>query len=243
MREVRHETIAVPSLVRIKPGAAGAWASTCGGPAAAGCWSWPPGPAAAIETAVREGLAAEHVEVAAWDTVVDNRSRTRPPPLPACPESSPPWWAWRRQGSRYGQVPGLPGQLPYYAVPTSLSNDGFCSPQSSLTIAGRAGRWPPPCRLAWSSTFRYAWRAAPAVLSASGPGLQAHGGVRLEAAFPTGASRWTTWRRFYPTPRCTSSWTTQFRRQGHGALGTALMHNGIAMEICGSSRPASGSST
>lgn len=28
-------------------------------------------------------------------------------------------------------------RLPYYAVPTSLSNDGFSSPQSSLTIAGR----------------------------------------------------------------------------------------------------------
>ena len=26
---------------------------------------------------------------------------------------------------------------PYLAVPTSLSNDGFCSPQSSLEIAGR----------------------------------------------------------------------------------------------------------
>lgn len=29
------------------------------------------------------------------------------------------------------------GQLPLFAVPTSLSNDGFCSPQSSLTVKGR----------------------------------------------------------------------------------------------------------
>jgi Iron-containing alcohol dehydrogenase len=28
-------------------------------------------------------------------------------------------------------------RLPYLSVPTSLSNDGFCSPQSSLTIAER----------------------------------------------------------------------------------------------------------
>ncbi|HPY62851.1 MAG TPA: iron-containing alcohol dehydrogenase, partial [Kiritimatiellia bacterium] len=28
-------------------------------------------------------------------------------------------------------------RLPYLAVPTSLSNDGFCSPQSSLTLEGR----------------------------------------------------------------------------------------------------------
>jgi len=29
------------------------------------------------------------------------------------------------------------GRLRYLAVPTSLSNDGFCSPQSSLTLAGK----------------------------------------------------------------------------------------------------------
>jgi glycerol-1-phosphate dehydrogenase [NAD(P)+] len=28
-------------------------------------------------------------------------------------------------------------RLPYLSVPTSLSNDGFCSPQSSLTVGGR----------------------------------------------------------------------------------------------------------
>src|SRR6516164_9312906 len=27
--------------------------------------------------------------------------------------------------------------LPYFAVPSSLSNDGFCSPQASLTLEGR----------------------------------------------------------------------------------------------------------
>src|SRR5206468_761181 len=32
---------------------------------------------------------------------------------------------------------GFLGRLPYYAVPTSLSNDGFCSPQSSLTVRGK----------------------------------------------------------------------------------------------------------
>src|SRR5262245_9424056 len=29
------------------------------------------------------------------------------------------------------------GRLRYYAVPTSLSNDGFCSPQVSLTVRGK----------------------------------------------------------------------------------------------------------
>jgi glycerol-1-phosphate dehydrogenase [NAD(P)+] len=33
-------------------------------------------------------------------------------------------------------------RLPYLSVPTSLSNDGFCSPQSSLTIGDR--RYPLP---------------------------------------------------------------------------------------------------
>src|SRR5207253_7124303 len=32
---------------------------------------------------------------------------------------------------------GFVARRPYYAVPTSLSNDGFCSPQSSLTVRGK----------------------------------------------------------------------------------------------------------
>ena len=32
---------------------------------------------------------------------------------------------------------GFLGRLTYYAVPTSLSNDGFCSPQVSLTVHGK----------------------------------------------------------------------------------------------------------
>ena len=38
-------------------------------------------------------------------------------------------------------------RLPFLAVPTSLSNDGFCSPQASLTLSGRRPRetsLPPP---------------------------------------------------------------------------------------------------
>ncbi len=41
------------------------------------------------------------------------------------------------------------GRLTYHAVPTSLSNDGFCSPQVSLSVHGK--RRSRPCRSAWSS--------------------------------------------------------------------------------------------
>jgi glycerol-1-phosphate dehydrogenase [NAD(P)+] len=60
-------------------------------------------------------------------------------------------------------------RLPYYAVPTSLSNDGFCSPQSSLTIRGR--------RKSVAAVVPYAvvvdtavCRDAPRVLALSGVG-------------------------------------------------------------------------
>lgn len=44
------------------------------------------------------------------------------------------------------------GRLPYYAAPTSLSNDGFCSPQASLTIRGKRVRFRRRYRSASSST-------------------------------------------------------------------------------------------
>ena len=133
---------------------------------------------------------------------------------------------------------------PYYAVPTSLSNDGFCSPGSSLTVAGRRRSLP--------SALPYAVIVdtdvclnAPVDLWRSGVGdlmakitavhdwkLAFHArGERVEdlAALLSDA----TVMQFIASPT----------HDTHGVrlLATALMLNGIAMEICGSSRPASGS--
>lgn len=134
--------------------------------------------------------------------------------------------------------------LPYLAVPTSLSNDGFCSPQSSLTQGGhrrslRAGmpsgvvvdtdvclQAPPP--LWWS-------------------------GVGDLVAKVTAIADWKRAFHARGTPvndfaaLLSDATVFQFMArpvkdlEGVRLLATALMLNGIAMEVSGSSRPASGS--
>jgi glycerol-1-phosphate dehydrogenase [NAD(P)+] len=139
---------------------------------------------------------------------------------------------------------GFLGRLPYYAVPTSLSNDGFCSPQSSLAIHGK--------RRSLAAALPYGvvvdtavCRAAPRVLTLSGVG-------DLVAKF-TAVRDWKL--AFYKTGEPVNDFAAllsdgtihsylshpQFDLEGIRLLATSLMFNGISMEICGSSRPASGS--
>ncbi len=135
-------------------------------------------------------------------------------------------------------------RLPYYAVPTSLSNDGFSSPQSSLTIAGR--------RRSLAAALPFAvvldldvCQAAPRPLWLSGIGdlvskltaifdwkLAFHHCGEAVNDFAALLSDATVYQ-FLAQP--------SFDMNGARLLGTALLFNGIAMEICGSSRPASGS--
>lgn len=135
-------------------------------------------------------------------------------------------------------------RLPYYAVPTSLSNDGFSSPQSSLTIAGR--------RRSLAAALPFAvvldldvCAAAPRPLWLSGIGdlvskltaifdwkLAFHRCGEAVNDFAALLSDATVYQ-FLAQP--------SFDLDGARMLGTVLLFNGIAMEICGSSRPASGS--
>ncbi len=134
--------------------------------------------------------------------------------------------------------------LPYLSVPTSLSNDGFCSPQSSLTVAGR--RRSLPSRMPFGVVIDTdVTLAAPIVLWWSGVGdlvakitavrdwkLAFHARGTLVDDFAALLSDATV-SQFMARPHRD--------REGERLLGTALMLNGVAMEICGSSRPASGS--
>ncbi|MDR0338961.1 MAG: iron-containing alcohol dehydrogenase family protein [Desulfovibrio sp.] len=132
---------------------------------------------------------------------------------------------------------------PYLAVPTSLSNDGFCSPQSSLTLDGK--RRSLPAQLPRGVILDVdVCLGAPKNLWLSGVGdlvskLTAvtdwklafhHNGEPVDdlAALLSDATVY----QFLAAPA--------FDAAGAALLGTALMLNGIAMEICGSSRPASG---
>jgi len=133
---------------------------------------------------------------------------------------------------------------PYIAVPTSLSNDGFCSPQASLTLGGKRRSLPAALPQGVVLDVEECLNA-PKILWLSGVGdlvskltavvdwkLAFHRtGERVDdlAALLSDASVY----QFLGAPT--------FDAGGTSLLGTALMLNGIAMEICGSSRPASGS--
>jgi glycerol-1-phosphate dehydrogenase [NAD(P)+] len=136
------------------------------------------------------------------------------------------------------------GRLPYFAVPTSMSNDGFCSPQSSLTIRGK--RRSLAAALPFGVIVDTAiCLEAPRILTLSGVG-------DLVAKF-TAVRDWKLAFHHNGEPvddfaallsdgsvRAYLSHPT-FDLEGVRLLATALLLNGIAMEICGSSRPASGS--
>lgn len=133
---------------------------------------------------------------------------------------------------------------PMYCIPTSLSNDGFASPQSSLTQAGR--------RQAFAANLpsgvvvdTEVCLAAPKILWLSGVGdlvakLTAvrdwklafhHDGTPVDdfAALLSDASVF----QFLGYP--------EHDVEGIQLLATALMLNGVSMAISGNSRPASGS--
>ena len=134
--------------------------------------------------------------------------------------------------------------LSYFAIPTSLSNDGFCSPQASLTLCNRRKSLPtglPDAVIVDTEVCL----GAPVSLWCSGVGdlvakltavrdwklaFHARGTpVNDLAALMSDASVY----QFMGSPTRDP--------EGIRVLATALMLNGVAMEIAGSSRPASGS--
>ncbi|MBV8214927.1 MAG: iron-containing alcohol dehydrogenase family protein [Verrucomicrobia bacterium] len=135
-------------------------------------------------------------------------------------------------------------RLPYFSVPTSLSNDGFCSSQSSLIIGGRRHSLPAaiPSGVVLDTAVCL---NAPAILWHSGVG-------DLVSKF-TAVTDWKMAFHQVGTPvddfaaLVSDASVYQFMArpkrdlEGIRLLGTALLLNGISMSICGSSRPGSGS--
>ena len=135
-------------------------------------------------------------------------------------------------------------RLPYISVPTALSNDGFCSPQASLDFQGKRRSFPAamPYGVVIDTEVclnapRFLWLA----------------GIGDSVAKITSVYDWKLAFKIKGTQvddfAALLSDATVFQLmakpdhdlEGMRLLGTALMLNGIAMEICGSSRPASGS--
>jgi len=135
-------------------------------------------------------------------------------------------------------------ELPYFAVPTSLSNDGFCSPQASLTSEGKRRSLPAGLPEAVVVDLSICQGAPPALW---------HSGVGDLCSKFTAVWDWKLafHRRGVPVNDLAAlmSDASVFQlmanpvpdEQGIRLLATALMLNGVAMEIAGSSRPASGS--
>src|SRR5258708_11859491 len=135
-------------------------------------------------------------------------------------------------------------RLPYFSVPTSLSNDGFCSSQSSLTIGGR--RHSLPAVMPFGVILDTA-------VCLNAPAILWHSGVGDLVSKFTAVADWK--RAFHETGTPVDDFAAlvsdasvyQFMArpkrdlEGIRLLGTALLLNGISMSICGSSRPASGS--
>jgi glycerol-1-phosphate dehydrogenase [NAD(P)+] len=135
-------------------------------------------------------------------------------------------------------------RLPYLSMPTSLSNDGFCSPQSSLTVGDR--RHPLPSAMPFGVILDTA-------VCLNAPEILWHSGVGDLVSKITAVTDWKLAFHATGTPvddfaaLLSDASVYQFLArperdlEGMTLLGTALLLSGISMSICGSSRPASGS--
>lgn len=238
--------ISVPGLVRIKRGALGRlglYLRRAGHPrvlVVAG-----EGLPESITAPVRQGLEAQGVEAVDWIIAAENSFEEATSIFAAMPgKLTAIVGLGGGKALDMAKYLGFLARKPYYAAPTSLSNDGFCSPQASLTMRGKrrslAAALPQGVVVDVDACL-----AAPRMLWLSGVGDLVS---KLSAVFDwklafhrrgepvndlAALLSDATVRQFVARPA--------FDAQGMTALATALMLNGIAMEICGSSRPASGS--
>ncbi|MFP4311744.1 MAG: iron-containing alcohol dehydrogenase family protein, partial [Nitriliruptoraceae bacterium] len=238
--------IAIPSLVRIKPGALerlGIYLTRPGWRAPAVFQS--AGMVPAILGTVEAALTGARIEPVVDEEVEDASIEAAMEAFTALPP-------------RCDAVVGLGGgraldvakyvaflaRKPYVAVPTSLSNDGFSSPGASLTVRGRRRSLP--------SALPYGV-VVDTTVCGQAPLPLWHSGVGDLVAKITAVHDWKLAFHAVGTPvndlaaLLSDATVHQFTAnpvrtdEGVRLLGTALLLNGIAMEMCGSSRPASGS--
>lgn len=236
----------LPTVVRIKPGALGRVGIYLGRRGhARPALLWSDGLPEAFTNTLLEGLAREGVAPIAQQGIAEGSFESAVTLLKAMPGGMD--CIVGMGGGRALDVAKYLAFLagkPYYSVPTSLSNDGFCSPQSSLTLEGKRRSMP--------SALPFGVVVDTAICQ-SAPRALWHSGVGDLAAKLTATTDWKLAFHHNGTPiddfslLLTDATVMQFIArpepdlEGTRLLATALMLNGIAMQIAGSSRPASGS--
>lgn len=242
---IPQRQISIPTLVRLKPKAIerlGIYMSRNGFDKVAFLYSDDLTPS--LLDKAREALAKEHIRIIHTCAVKSNDVE---------PHSLiPAFAAEARAVIGFGGGKALDiakysaflAKLPYLAVPTSLSNDGFCSPQASLVEQGARKSFPAAMPFGIVVDTEVCLHA-PKILWLAGMG-------DLVSKI-TAVADWKLAFHRTGTPvddlsaLLSDSTVFQFLANptydldGVRLLGTALMMNGVAMAICGSSRPASGS--
>ncbi len=238
--------ISIPSLVRIKPGALKRLGIYLARPKFTHvAFFYSPGIDAIIDTA-RQSLKENGIEIVSEMPITEASFEHASELFTKLP------------GAKYSACVGIGGgkaldiaryvsylaNKPFYSVPTALSNDSFCSPQSSLTIRGQ--RRSLPCKLPYAVVVDTdICLACPDQIWFSGIGdlvAKVSAIIDWKMAFHVNGT-------YVNDLAALLSDATVFQfmaypkrdTEGMKVLATALMMNGVAMEIAGNSRPASGS--
>jgi glycerol-1-phosphate dehydrogenase [NAD(P)+] len=243
---IHQRQITIPTLVRIKPGALdrmGLYATRheFRRVVVLGSEDLPK----AVSDRLKKALGASGVEILQWQPISQasfEQAQTLFAALPADAQAIIGLGGGKALDT--AKYVAFLARLPYLAVPTSLSNDGFCSPQSSLTLAGHRRSLPSGMPFGVVIDTQVTLQA-PEVLWWSGVGdlvakitavkdwkLAFHARGVLVDDFAALLSDATVFQFMARPVR---------DLEGESLLGNALMLNGVAMEVCGSSRPASGS--
>jgi len=243
---LRPTQISIPTLVRVKEGALdriGIYLHRGGHRRVAVLLS--KGLVSPIPDRLAASLKRESIEPVAWIEVADNDLESAARLFADLPKGATAIvGAGGGKALDVAKYVGFLGRLPYYAMPTSLSNDGFCSPQSSLTIRGK--RRSLPAALPFGVVVDTGiCRDAPRMLTLSGVGdlVAKLTAVRdWKLAFHAKGEPVDDFAALLSDGSIHAYMShAAFDLEGIRLLATSLMLNGIAMEICGSSRPASGS--
>ena len=147
----------------------------------------------------------------------------------------------------FAKYAGFLTQLPVVAVPTAISNDGFASPGASLTIAGK--------RASCKATIPYGVVIDTTVIQGS-PARFNYSGIGDLLSKYSAIADWKL--AYHTTGEPVNDFSVMISMQSVTNLvnhpvksvtdldflqltAGALVMSGVAMEVCGSSRPASGS--